>query len=134
MTVTLNSLADFTLEHCARVAWGGEAVELGGTAKRAIATARVAFMLLIEKPDISIYGVNTGYGGRANVRLDSEGRKAQALQPTHHRAASWGEALPDRVTRAIVFARLANFIEGHGAVSPAVAEAVANMLGGQSMP
>ncbi len=134
MTVTLNSRADLTLENCKRVAWAGEAVEFGKVAEQTIASARAAFMQLIEQPDITIYGVNTGYGGRANVRLDAAARKSQASQPTHHRAASWGDALPDRVTRAIVFARLANFIEGHAAVSPTVAQAVADMLSGPAMP
>jgi histidine ammonia-lyase len=134
MTVTLNSRADFTLEHCKRVAWGREAVVLGDMAQKTITAAREAFMRLIDRPDVTIYGVNTGYGGRAKLRLDAAGRTAQARQPTHHRAASWGDALPERVTRGIVFARLANFIEGHGAVSPAVAQAVADMLSGSAMP
>ncbi len=134
MTVILDSRTDFTLDHFKRVAWCGESVALGATAKLAISAARHALLHLIENPDVSIYGVNTGYGGRAHLRLDAEARKAQARLPTHHRAASWGEALPDRVTRGIVFARLANFIEGHGAVSPAVAQAVADMLQGTSMP
>lgn len=134
MTVILNRLADFTLEHFKRVAWNAETVELGSAGKQTIASARDAFMRLIDDPEVTIYGVNTGYGGRAKVRLDAAGRKAQAQLPTHHRAASWGEALPDRVTRGIVFARLANFIEGHSAVSPAVALGVADMLSGSSMP
>jgi histidine ammonia-lyase len=134
MTVTLNSRADFTFEHYRRVAWRGEAAVLGTKAIQAIASAREAFMQLIENPDVSIYGVNTGYGGRAKLRLDAEGRKAQSRLPTHHRAASWGEALPDRVTRGIIFARLANFIEGHGAVTPLVAQAVAEMLSGATLP
>ena len=49
-------------------------------------------------------------------------------------AASWGEPLPDRVTRAIVFARLTNFVEGHAAVSPAIAQGVAAMLEGGPLP
>lgn len=134
MTVTLNSRADFNLKNCRRVAWAGEAVELSALAKHTIATARDAFMKLIERPDVTIYGVNTGYGGRAKLRLDEAGRKAQVAQPTHHRASSWGDPLPDRVTRGIVFARLANFIEGHAAVSPAIAQAVVDMLSGQDMP
>ena len=134
MTLTLNSRKDFTLEHYRRIVWGGEGVTLGETARRNIAEAREAFERLIERPDISIYGVNTGYGGRAKTRLDAKGRSAQAKMPTHHRAASWGEALPDRVTRGIVFARLANFIEGHSAVSPSVAQSVVDMLSGQAMP
>jgi histidine ammonia-lyase len=134
MTVELNTRADVSLENFKRVAWRGEAVVIGATAKQTIASARAAFMQLIENPEVSIYGVNTGYGGRAKLKLDAEARRAQARHPTHHRAASWGEALPDRVTRGIVFARLANFIEGHGAVSPSVAQAVADMLSSPSMP
>jgi histidine ammonia-lyase len=134
MTVILNSLSDFTLEHYKRVVWNAETVELGDKANKAIVSARSALMVLIEKPDVTIYGVNTGYGGRAKIRLNALGRMAQAQQPTHHRAASWGEALPDRVTRGIVFARLANFIEGHSAVSPAVAQKVVDMLSGSSLP
>ena len=134
MTVTLNHRSDFTLAHFRRVAWGGEGVSLGRVAKNAIEQARSALLELIENPDVTIYGVNTGYGGRAKLRLNAAGRQAQARLPTHHRAASFGEALPDRVTRGIVFARLSNFIEGHGAVSPAVAQAVADMLAGPSMP
>lgn len=134
MTVTLNTRADFTLENYRRITWGNEAVALGGIATQAIAAAREAFLQLIENPDVTIYGVNTGFGGRAKLRLDAEGRKAQSRQATHHRAVSWGEALPDRVIRGIVFARLANFIEGHSAASPAVAKAVADMLSEPSMP
>ncbi len=134
MTIALQDRRDFTLEHYRRIVWGHEDVVLGETARKNIAAAREAFLRLIENPEVSVYGVNTGYGGRAHVRLDAAARMAQAKLPTHHRAASWGDALPDRVTRGIVFARLANFIEGHAAVSPAVVQAVADMLSQASMP
>ena len=70
MTVTLNTRADFTLENCRRVAWGSEAVALGetGNAKRCGRRAKLSYKL-IENPDVTIYGVNTGYGGRAKLRL-----------------------------------------------------------------
>jgi histidine ammonia-lyase len=134
MTLTLNSRADLTLENCRRVAWGKHAVAFGAEAKSAVAKARADFLQLIERPDITIYGVNTGFGHHAKNRLTPAQRKEHAQQPTFHRAVSWGEALPERVTRAIVFARLANYIEGHGAVSPHIAEAVAAMLSGPAMP
>jgi histidine ammonia-lyase len=41
---------------------------------------------------------------------------------------SFGESLPDRVVRAILVARLANFLDGHAAVRGEVARAVAGML------
>ncbi len=66
MTITLGSRSDFTLENCKRVAWGGERVVLSAAAKERMAKARAYLMKLVERPDISIYGVNTGYGHEAN--------------------------------------------------------------------
>jgi histidine ammonia-lyase len=134
MTVTLERRADLTLEAAKRVAWGGESVVLGETVRRRIATARQDFVALIEREDITIYGVNTGYGHQAKKRLTPAERKAQASAPTHHRAASWGEPLPERVLRGIVLARLANVVDGHAALSLNVAEAVVAMLDGGPLP
>ncbi len=134
MTVVLDCRADLTLESLWRVAWHGETVRLGDAANRKIAAARADFVELIEREDITIYGVNTDYGHMAKRRLTPDERKMQAGAPTHHRAASWGEPLPDRVSRAIVFARLANIIEGHAALSPHVADAVVAMLDHGTLP
>ena len=41
-----------------------------------------------------------------------------------------GEAFPERVARLMVLARLANFLDGHAAVRPELAQAVAAMLPG----
>jgi histidine ammonia-lyase len=134
MTVQINARADFTLENLKRVAWGGAAVAFSKAALGKMAEARASFEKLIDRPDITIYGVNTGYGHQAKKRLDHQERREHAQKPTYHRAVSWGDPLPERVSRAIVFARLANFVEGHAAVTPALAEAVAAMLGGEALP
>lgn len=49
-------------------------------------------------------------------------------------AMSFGEPLRERVVRAIVVARLANFLEGHAAVRGQTAQAVANMLDASQLP
>ena len=134
MTVTLNSRADFTLEAARRVAWGGEGVELGEASQQAMRVARARFMRLIDDPEIVVYGVTSGYGQNAKVRLTPDQRKAHANRPPFPAAASWGDPVPERVARAIVFARLANFVEGHAAVTPAIANGVAAMLGGGPLP
>ena len=72
MSLTLNSRADLTLENCQRVAWHGEAVTLSDTARAVIARARKDFLRLIAREDITIYGVNTGYGHQAKKRLTPE--------------------------------------------------------------
>ena len=134
MTVTLNSRTDFTLGAARRVAWGGEGVVLGAASQRAMTEARARFMALIDDPEVIIYGVTSGYGQNAKVRLEPDQRKAHAARPPHPPAASWGDPVPDRVARAIVFARLANFVEGHAAATPALANGVAAMLGGGPLP
>src|SRR5918994_5860639 len=79
-----------------------------------------------EDPGALIYGTTTAPGDGAAVALTPE---AQARRPTRlWTAHAFGEPLPDRVVRAILLARLGNFVEGHAAVRGALAEAVAAML------
>jgi len=135
MTITLETRADLTLEAYRRSAWQGEGVAFGPQAKAAMARARAAFMRLIETDDsVFIYGVTSGYGHMASKRLNAEERKAQARRPRGGSASSFGDPLPERVARGIVFARLTNFIEGHAAITPAIGEAVAAMLSGGKVP
>jgi histidine ammonia-lyase len=134
MTVTIARRHDITLEAVRRIAWRGEGVALAPEALAAMEAARERFMQLIEEPDVVIYGVTSGYGQNAKVRLGPDERKTHARRPPAAAAASWGDPLPERVTRAMVLARLANFVEGHAAVSPHVAAAVAAMLDGRPLP
>lgn len=97
--------------------------------------ARTAFMALLDSDEeIVIYGVTTGLGHRASHRLSREERKQQAKRPHLAAKTSFGEPLPERVVRGIVFARLANFVEGHAAITPAIAEAVADLLSRTRLP
>jgi len=134
MTVTLNTRADLTLDAARRVTWGGEGVVLGAASQKAMAEARARFLRLIEDPEITIYGVTSGYGQHAKNRLKPEERKAHAARPSIAPVASWGDPVPERVARGIVFARLANFVEGDAAASPAIANGVAAMLDGRKLP
>lgn len=134
MVLIINSREDLTLDAFCRVAWRSEAVALSPIVLEKIEVSRRNFLELIDQPEITIYGVNTGYGQRAKDRLNKEGRQNQATQPTHHRASSWGDPLPQRVVRGIIFARLANFVDGHSAVSPHVAKAVVAMLANANQP
>lgn len=135
MTVVLGQRGDITLEAVRRVAWGREPVRLSEAALRRIAECRASFLALLDNdPDVTIYGVTTGYGQHARIKLRPEERREHAKRPPVAAAASFGEALPERVTRAIVIARLANFVEGNAAVTPALAQAVAALLDGAPLP
>lgn len=133
--ILLDTRADFTLDAYYRVAWQGESVAFSDAARARIAECRAAFLRLLEaEPDIVIYGVTTGYGQMAHLRVSPDERRAHAKRPPVAADTSFGGRLPERVTRGIVFARLTNFIEGHAAVSGGLADAVAAMLNGQALP
>ncbi len=135
MTLILRSRADITLDAVYRVAWQGEDVRFDAGALARMAACREAFLGLLDAdPEVVIYGVTSGYGQMARLRYSPEERRLHARRPPHAAAASFGEPLPERVARGIVLARLANFVEGHAAISPALAEAVAGLLDGAKLP
>jgi histidine ammonia-lyase len=135
MIVTLSNRGDFSLDNYDRVAWRRAGVALAGDALARIDASRTAFLSLIDRdPPPIIYGVTTGYGQRASRRLAGDDRRTHAARPPLSSVAAFGTPLPDRVSRGIVFCRLTNFIEGHAAVSGALAMAVAGLLDGRKLP
>jgi histidine ammonia-lyase len=135
MTITLTTRADINIDTVYRVAWRRESVKIADEALQRIAACRASFLELIEKdPGTVIYGVTTAMGELANRRLGRDERDRHARIKAFAAATSFGDPLPDRVVRAIVLARLANFLEGHAATTPRVTLAVAAMLDGEPMP
>ncbi len=130
MDIVLERRHDITLEAARKVAYDGARVRLGATALAQIGRARSAFERLIEEPGIVIYGVTSGYGQNAYQRFTPEERRTHARRPPLAAQAHWGEPFPERAVRLMVLARLANFIEGHSAVTPELAQRVAAMLDG----
>lgn len=128
MQIVLERRSDISLDAARKVAFEHASVGLGKKALARIAHARAAFERLIEEPGIVIYGVTSGYGQHAHLRFSPEERRAHARKPPIAAQAHWGEPFPERAVRLMVLARLANFIEGHAAVTPSLAEKVAAML------
>ena len=135
MTVIVNIRSDINLATLYRTAWQRENVRIGDAALARIASSRASFLELIDKdPAVVIYGVTTAMGERASLRLAPEERDHHARLKPFAAATSFGDNLPDRTVRGIVFARLANYLEGHAATTPRIARAVAAMLDGGPMP
>ncbi len=135
MTVTVARRSDINLDTLVRVAWQGEGVEISPAALAEIDRCRAAFLQLIDTdPDLMIYGVTTAMGELASTRLASDERTRHARIKSFAAATSFGEPYPDRVVRGMVFARLANFVEGNAATTTRIARSVAEMLDGRPMP
>jgi histidine ammonia-lyase len=133
VTVTVATRHDLTLEAYRRVAWKRESMALDARVAARLAASRAAFLSLIADGSVTVYGVTSGFGDRARVTLEA-GERAEQAAIAADRGVSFGEPLPERVVRGIVFARLANLVDGHGAVRPEVAEAVASVLEEPEMP
>lgn len=135
MTVIVTKRSDINLDTLQRVAWQNEGVEISQAALEEIARCRTAFLKLIDSdPSLVIYGVTTAMGELAHARLSLEERDRHARIKAFAAATSFGDPFPERVVRAMVFARLANFVEGNAATTPRIALAVAEMLDGRPMP
>ncbi len=135
MTITLTMREDINLDAVLRVAWENDTVAISDKALQRIAECRASFLKLIESdPPPVIYGVTTAMGELASRKLELDERDRHARIKAYAAATSFGESLPERVVRAIVLARLTNFIEGNAATTPRIALAVAAMLDGGPMP
>ena len=134
MTVVLAKRRDIDLDAFQRVAWRGDDVRVADEALERMAACRRSFLALLEtEPDLVIYGTTSRPGEGARFRLTREEMEEQGRQP-HLGSSTWGEPLPERVVRGIVLARLANWLEGHGAVRPELASGVASLLDGRPLP
>ena len=78
MPLSLASRADLTLANYRRVAWQGETACFAPEALARMRASRRQFLDLLDSdPELTIYGVTSGYGQHANKRLVGEERKAR---------------------------------------------------------
>src|SRR5262249_12415961 len=130
MAVVVNRRADFTPDNFRQVAFAGESVEIGPVAREAMAAARRGFVALLESDRTGfIYGVTRRPGIEVSVEVPPELQRAFARSFLQHSGHGFGMGWHDeKVVRGIVFARLADFVEGHAKVRLQTAERVAAML------
>ena len=132
---TLDTRFDITLDLFHRVAWGGEPIELAAGARDRIARRRAQFIALLEQDAAhAVYGVNQGQGEMIGYQLSEAQQQRLARLKPFPAAVSFGEYYPDRVTRGVVLARFANFLHGHAAATPRLADALIEMLNVGPMP
>jgi histidine ammonia-lyase len=135
--VSLLTRRDITLDAFAAVSRERRGVAIAPAALARMDACAESFEALVRErvvadPQALIYGVTTAPGDGAAVALDSE---RLARRPTRlWSGTSYGDALPPRVVRGFVLARLANMLEGHAAARATVAQAVAALLEEPDLP
>jgi histidine ammonia-lyase len=119
-----------TLEAIDNIARGREKVQLGGAARARIDAARAVVDRIQQGGDAApaVYGVNTGFGFLADVRISADDiRNLQANLIRSH-AAGVGPALPEPVVRGMLLLRAQVLSLGHSGVRASVCDLLLEML------
>ena len=112
--------------HGAKVSLGPEAVERMQKAREVVDRAAAG-------PD-PVYGINTGFGSFANIRIDRKGLRDLQRNLVRSHAAGVGEPLRTGVVRAMMFTLAASLARGNSGCRPAVVELLVAMLNGNVAP
>ncbi|WP_104992524.1 histidine ammonia-lyase [Deinococcus sp. NW-56] len=112
---------------------GGEPVQLADAARERILRARAVVERIVDG-DEAVYGVNTGFGKFASVRVGRD----QLAQLQHNlivsHAIGVGEALPAEVVRGMLLLRAQSLALGHSGVRPEVVELLLALLNARAHP
>jgi histidine ammonia-lyase len=110
-----------------RVVFDGATVEISSQARQRMLASRAVIERLIES-DQAVYGVNTGFGKMASVRISRAQIGELQVNLVRSHACGVGAALSVHETRAMLLLRANAIAKGLSGVRPLVAETLCAML------
>jgi histidine ammonia-lyase len=115
------------------VARESEKVDLAEDVAARMAPARALVELAVARGD-AVYGITTGFGALANVRIEP----AAAVELQHaivrSHAAGTGDDMPGEVVRGMMLLRARTLAAGHAGVRPLLVERIAELLNRGILP
>jgi histidine ammonia-lyase len=122
-----------TIADVVSVARGGRAVEVEAAARERMAGSRAVIEQVVASGD-TVYGVTTGFGDLADVRISPEQTATLQRNLVRSHAAGIGEPLPTEVVRAMVLLRANALAVGLSGIRPEVVELLVAMLNASIHP
>src|SRR6266540_765594 len=116
-----------TLEELERVARGGSAAPLTDADRARIAAARAVVDGVLASDSV-VYGVTTGIGNLASVRIGADDAAALQLNLVRSHAVGAGPPLAREVVRGMLALLAASLRRGHSGVREGVVELLLAML------
>ncbi|MEA2453342.1 MAG: histidine ammonia-lyase [Actinomycetota bacterium] len=110
-----------------RVARDDEQVELASDVAPRMAAARRVVEDLVSSGETS-YGINTGFGGLANVRIPPDELERLQLDIVRSHATAVGEPLPRAVVRAMLLLRARTFAFGVSGIRYEIVQGIVDLL------
>jgi histidine ammonia-lyase len=124
---------DLTFEQLYGVAWRGEAVALAPTAMERMKASR-AVVDRVVSTGATAYGINTGFGKLASVRISPEQVRQLQVNLVRSHACGVGAPLSEAETRAMMLLRANALAKGLSGVRPLVVETLCAMLNAKLHP
>jgi len=131
-TITLDGHS-LSIADAVAVARGGAPVSLDPKALKAVAASRRAVEAAIDSGQ-TIYGVNTGFGKLAHVRIPPDQARQLQLNLIRSHASGVGDPLPAEAVRAMMLLRANVLVRGTSGVRPALPELIVEMLNSKIHP
>jgi histidine ammonia-lyase len=110
-----------------RVARAGAPLELGPPGRRQLERSRAALESALASGE-ALYGVNTGFGSLAKVRIGADDLREVQRNLILSHAAGVGDSLPDDAVRAMLLLLAASLTRGLSGVRPIVVERLLELL------
>src|SRR5712671_8067301 len=118
---------DLTFEQLYGVALRGEGVSLAASAMERMNASRAVVERLVAS-GAAAYGINTGFGKLASVRISTEQVRQLQVNLVRSHCCGVGEPLSKSETRAIMVLRANALAKGLSGVKPATVETLCAML------
>ncbi|MBI4467291.1 MAG: histidine ammonia-lyase [Acidobacteria bacterium] len=118
---------NLSVEQFQRVVFDHEKVALAGSARKAVERSRAVVEKLIAENAVA-YGITTGFGDLARVRIAPEQLRAVQVNLLRSHSSGVGEPLRETESRATVLLRANVLAKGYSGVRPVVIERLCEML------
>jgi histidine ammonia-lyase len=125
--------SSLTLDQLAAIARGGEAVGIAPSARARVLAARTVVDRTVRGAE-PVYGINTGFGAFAEVRIAPDGLEALQLNLLRSHAAGVGEPLSIRDVRATMALRANVLAKGFSGIRVETLEALVALLNARVHP
>jgi histidine ammonia-lyase len=116
------------IEDVIRAARGTAQIQVSPGALERVCVSREWIDAISEADNVTVYGVNTGFGSLAEVRIgrDAVAKLARNLILSH--AVGVGRPLPEEAVRAAMLIRANTLAKGYSGIRPAILETLVEML------
>ena len=116
-----------SIDQVAAVAREGTKIDVGDELAARMAPARAVVEDAVERGAV-VYGITTGFGALANVRIERDAAEELQRSIVRSHAAGTGDEMPVEVVRGMMLLRARTLAAGHAGVRPVLVERIVELL------